>query len=72
MWIEVQPRNAPKETLLFGPGGIIAISPGAFGSVLVFSNGTELVVEDAYSVIRDNLAPPVGPSQVSEQPGGAP
>lgn len=56
MWIEVNPADAPAETLLFGPGGVVAISPGALGAVLVFSNGHELAVEDAYAALRDKLA----------------
>lgn len=62
MWIEVQPKDAPRETLLFGAGGIIAISPGAFGSVLVFSNGQELEVEDVYSALREKLSASPGKS----------
>lgn len=56
MWIEVKPKNAPRETLLFGTGGIVAISPGAFGSVLVFSGGHEMDVEDSYSALREKLS----------------
>lgn len=55
MWIEIQPKDAPKETLLFGAGGIVALSPGALGSVLVFDTGAELEVEDSYSVLREKL-----------------
>lgn len=56
MWIEIKPKGAPKELLLFGPGGIIAVSPGAIGSVLVFSGGHELDVEDGYATLREKLS----------------
>ena len=55
MWIEVQPPNAPKETMWFGAGGVIAVSPGAVGSVLVFGEGREMDVEDDYSALKAKL-----------------
>ena len=55
MWIEVQPPNAPTETMWFGAGGVIAVSPGAVGSVLVFGEGREMDVEDDYSALKAKL-----------------
>lgn len=55
MWIEVSPVESPREILWFGSGGVVAVSPGAIGSILVFSNGSELSVTDGYSNFTASL-----------------
>lgn len=64
MWMELKIVDAPKETFWFGPGGVIAISPAAFGTILVFDQGKELCVEDDYSWVKACLihSNPTNPS----------
>ena len=64
MWIEVKLTDSPREMLWFGPGGVIAVSPGVIGTLLVFSQGQEMTVDNDYSWIKAMLmhSNPTNPS----------